>query len=587
MKKYFYMILLYAIFLPINVKALDASVTMNCTPSEVKKGGEITCVINLQTEDKIKKVEGLFTYDPTIIDLITPGITGNAISILDETSDGLSTTSPIANIKFKVKEGATESTGINPLASITLSNLRVTNYANDTKDLSTITFNYRVLSTNNSLNSLSVDGSNITLDDKTNYSYTLTSDKSSISINYNKGHPNQVVTVSYKGKNITSNTISNLDYGNNIITINVHPEDGQDKTYTLTVIRPDNRSTVNTLSSLTVKDESKTYNINFSSNTLTYTINVASNINSVTITAKLTDAKSKFVTNYAPGVKELEYGKNIIYLKVQSEKGDIKTYTITINRPDNRSSNAYLKNIKLDYGNLSFDKNVFEYTLTVPYAVSSVNVSGEAEDKKATIKVIGNADLIVGENVIKIEVTAENGDKKEYEITITRQEKEAASPSNNTYLSKLIIDKYDLEFDKNTYTYELIIDSKDKSLSISTATEDTKANYRILNNENLTDGSQVKIRVTAEDGSTKDYVINIKVKNTLDIALLGAIVALGTGIIILTIVIILKSRLKRKNKNKKIIVSDQSKKQEEVLSLDDENDEYKTQNIVFTSKKDV
>lgn len=77
----------------------------------------------------------------------------------------------------------------------------------------------------------------------------------------------------------------------------------------------------------------------------------------------------------------------------------------------------------------SFSYSTTSYSLVVENSVSSVSVSAAAFDSTASIKVNGtsltdgkaNVKLSVGDNTIKVNVTAENGDLYTYTITIARQ----------------------------------------------------------------------------------------------------------------------------------------------------------------------
>ena len=73
----------------------------------------------------------------------------------------------------------------------------------------------------------------------------------------------------------------------------------------------------------------------------------------------------------------------------------------------------------------TFSPDVQEYSATVPYEVSSVIVNLAPSHSKATATVNGNSpstpvSLSVGENVITVVVTAENGYQRTYTVTVTR-----------------------------------------------------------------------------------------------------------------------------------------------------------------------
>ena len=118
---------------------------------------------------------------------------------------------------------------------------------------------------------------------------------------------------------------------------------------------------------------------------------------------------------------------------------------------DKASSNNLLSNLVANEGKLSpnFNKNTTKYTMTVPNNVKRVNLQYATEDTAATAKISGASNLKVGENEVKITVTAENGTTKVYKITVTR---EAKSASNDT---SSIIPPVDDSMSKETYEKEL------------------------------------------------------------------------------------------------------------------------------------
>ncbi len=84
--------------------------------------------------------------------------------------------------------------------------------------------------------------------------------------------------------------------------------------------------------------------------------------------------------------------------------------------------------------------------------------------------------------------------------------------SSNNYLKSMEISDHNIDFNKDNTNYEVAIDSNVNSLDIKPVVEHGSASYKISGNENLEDGSIVKVVVSAENGSTREY--DIKVKKT-------------------------------------------------------------------------
>ncbi len=79
----------------------------------------------------------------------------------------------------------------------------------------------------------------------------------------------------------------------------------------------------------------------------------------------------------------------------------------------------------------------------------------------------------------------------------------------STYLVDIMIDGYNIDFDKNTFSYDLNI-GDEKELIIEPMLEDNSSSYTIVGNRNLQDGSVISIVIVDQNGSNKkQYNINI------------------------------------------------------------------------------
>ncbi len=89
-----------------------------------------------------------------------------------------------------------------------------------------------------------------------------------------------------------------------------------------------------------------------------------------------------------------------------------------------KSSNSFLKTLKMEGIDFSFTKDTFSYFLEVPYETNEIIVSGEVEDQKSTATGFSSYPLVVGDNEISIKVIAEDESSSTYNILITRKEQE-------------------------------------------------------------------------------------------------------------------------------------------------------------------
>ncbi|MDP5275283.1 cadherin-like beta sandwich domain-containing protein [Chengkuizengella axinellae] len=211
----------------------------------------------------------------------------------------------------------------------------------------------------------------------------------------------------------------------------------------------------------------------------------------------------------------------------------------------------------------SFQSDTTTYSLNVENEVESIDVSAIAAHEQASIQIIDPNEpksslenqitavdstskenplpigiektipLPVGETEVKILVTAEDSETKEYILNVVR---EAPVLSNNAKLETLTLNDGDLvlspAFDPNTTNYTLEVDTNVESLTIEAAAEDENAEVLLINpyggpseppsNEiNFTiqlavGTTTIPIIVTAEDGTEMKYAIKVtrKINNT-------------------------------------------------------------------------
>ena len=372
------------------------------------------------------------------------------------------------------------------------------------------------LDKNNDEHSVSNANKTIRVTDSNNYLSNITLSEGTIDFDKSK--------TTYDVKNINGSSIDitatlessyaklsgdvgkkSLNFGLNTFKITVTSEAGVNRIYTLNIYRNDNRDKTNTLSSLGIEN----YKISpdFNKNTVNYTLTVKKDVTSVKINATLDSDKSSFNKGYGPRTVNLNYGVNTILIKVTSESKSTKTYTIKITREDDRSSNNYLKSLNVSSGDFEFNKKTQNYSFTVQNEVTSIKVFAVAEDEKSKVSGAQTYNLKEGLNKINIVVTAENKQTRTYTLQVTRIVKNINKEVNNK-LKSLEISNYQINFDPETTIYNLTIENE-SSLDIIPKVQDSTSSVVVNGNENLKDGSVIKLIVTAVDGSTKEYIINI------------------------------------------------------------------------------
>ena len=105
-----------------------------------------------------------------------------------------------------------------------------------------------------------------------------------------------------------------------------------------------------------------------------------------------------------------------------------------------------------------------------------------------------------------------NGGNKTGTTTTTKPTKKK---SNNNNLSSLTIEGYNLdkEFKKDVTEYSVVVENDVKKIKINAQLDDSSAKVEGTGEVEVKEGdNKIEIKVTAEDGSTKTYVINVTVK---------------------------------------------------------------------------
>lgn len=143
----------------------------------------------------------------------------------------------------------------------------------------------------------------------------------------------------------------------------------------------------------------------------------------------------------------------------------------------------------------------------------------------------GDTDLSVGNTNKSIKYTApiqptptptpsNNDDKKESSSDDQKKEDDSSDDkkddekdkekSKNASLSTIEVSQGKIKFDKDILSYDVIVEESVSEINITTKTEDKKATVVGGGKHSLGYGSNtIKIVVTAEDGSEKEYVINV------------------------------------------------------------------------------
>ena len=227
------------------------------------------------------------------------------------------------------------------------------------------------------------------------------------------------------------------------VTITVTAQNGNSKTYRIAVERAA-PSSDNNLSALTVTPG--TLAPTFTSGTLNYAVDVATNVTTVTVAATKSDPDAVMSGSVAAGTGAATgqatlpldgpgTSKNVS-ITVTAPNGNVKTYTITVNRAA-PSSDAALSALTVSASSLNpgFSSGTLTYTVNVPAGVDSLTVTATKSDPDAVMSTPGSVIAATGiatgsvssplglgvTTVFTITVIAQDGvSRKDYRINVFR-----------------------------------------------------------------------------------------------------------------------------------------------------------------------
>ena len=213
----------------------------------------------------------------------------------------------------------------------------------------------------------------------------------------------------------------------------------------------------------------------------------------------------------------------ITYTKPEEEKKDIVEDNKIDENDKKKSSNNDLKELIIKGYELQpkFDKNVTKYTINVGEEVLQLDITANADDKNSKVEIEGNKDFKVGENVVKIKVTAEDETTKIYTIIVKQGNvKEEVKEKELLKLSELKIKGIDFNnsFDPDIFTYKLKLNVYVEKLEVEAKANKENAKIEIIGNENFQVGkNNITILINSEDNKeTATYQIEVDVPEKVE-----------------------------------------------------------------------
>lgn len=239
-----------------------------------------------------------------------------------------------------------------------------------------------------------------------------------------------------------------------------------------------------------------------------------------------------------------------------------------------KSSDSSLKSLTVSSGSIDFVPSTLEYNLDVSSNVSTIQIQAVPNDTKATVKLPDKLSLETGLNTFAIVVTAEDGSTTTYKINVNKLEN---IMSENALLSSLNISGKQINFSSDVFEYKIgnITTSK---LDISATAIDGNAKIKIFGNNNIGKDGVIIIRVTAEAGNYKDYILyvnNINAGDTDEIStssLTYLMLIVSSALFVISAIIIVLLLVGRNKYKKKVLAQlDEERKKLELLAVELQN----------------
>lgn len=230
----------------------------------------------------------------------------------------------------------------------------------------------------------------------------------------------------------------------------------------------------------------------------------------------------------------------------QNNESNTQNQTIT----QSQSNNTEIKQITINDDIITEIKDEIEYTSTINY----VEIEVQLEDDKATYKIDGITENLSKDNInnVKIQVTAEDGTKKEYTIKITFEPQK----SNIKILEFKVNDEV-VEFDFNNKASISVLNNV-KKFNYTFKLSDTTASLKLFQGEKelskdieLSEGqNQYRIEITDSDGNVVNYELEIERMSQLGTIITTLIVIFFIIIVPITVLAtVIISLYKQKKKN--------------------------------------
>lgn len=315
-----------------NPIASNIQATLNPDKTEVRVGDEfeLTLMVKNFGNNKISGLEGIINYDEELVEVLSVlninDWYGN-INVINDNLAGkfltsgyteLNDNTAVVTYTFRALKEGTARVYVDSLKAA-LNGVEVTLTSTTTN---TVEVNVdRALSSNNNISNIEFNTGKLDKEfDHNILTYTLY-----------VGYYTNSINISGLLEDANATTSAFKDYTltgyKTTIELPVVAEDGSVKTYVITVIKVDNRSSNNYLSDIDIEG----VDLSFDKNSLEYNITVLNDITELTVIAVAEDENAEVTIT---GNTNLKVGMNVIGIKVRAENGQVRTYKINVEREE-------------------------------------------------------------------------------------------------------------------------------------------------------------------------------------------------------------------------------------------------------------
>ena len=165
---------------------------------------------------------------------------------------------------------------------------------------------------------------------------------------------------------------------------------------------------------------------------------------------------------------------------------------------------------------INFNKNQLEYSLEVENNVENIIVEAKASDNNSNVRIEGNNNLLIGENIVKVIVSNNNGEKV-YIIKVNKKQDPQKVYNTDNYLTNIVpsVGILSPQFNKDRLDYVIYLPFEvDKITFDTTLSSPDTSHVEVEGKENLEVGeNKYIIKVRAENGEIREYIVLVKRSN--------------------------------------------------------------------------